>query len=217
MAIREHDHYVDAETGVLKNLFGITDQDMLDEVESSIVAWRSYELYLNPPPQDFGFQHLKEIHRRLFQDIYSWAGEIRNSDIMLENSFFAHYPYIDSAGQKIFADLAAEKYLQGLDEEAFSERAAYYMGEINALHPFRDGNGRVQREFMRQLAAGAGYDLDWSNVSLQEMNRAAAHSFQGDSSDLAKIILYNATPIPLETQDIAPKKAMSRKGRSFDL
>src|SRR5690606_6108964 len=110
-----------------------------------------------------------------------------------------------------------EKYLQGLDEEAFSERAAYYMGEINALHPFRDGNGRVQREFMRQLAAGADYDLDWSNVSVEEMNRAAAHSFQGDSGDLAKIILYNITPIPLETQDIPPKKAMNRKGRSFDL
>lgn len=215
MAISERDHYVDPKTGVLKNKFDITDQAMLDQVESSLVAWRSYEMFLDPVEGDFDFKHIKAIHQRLFQDIYTWAGEIRNTDIMVEKSFFAHFPYIDSAGKKIFDELAREKHLTGLNEEAFSERAAYYMGEINALHPFRDGNGRVQREFMRELAAKAGYTLDWSQVSEPEMNRAAVYSFQGDTQALAKIILYNLEKTP-EAPVEARRPAMPRRGKSFD-
>ncbi len=87
----------------------------------------------------------------LEQDVYEWAGELRDIDLSKGNSYFANHPHIASAAELIFQKLAKEGYLKGSDVTAFSERAAYYLGEINALHPFREGNGRAQREFIKSL------------------------------------------------------------------
>ena len=71
----------------------------------------------------------------------------------------------------------------------FANRAAYYLGELNAIHPFRDGNGRAQREFIRELAARNSYALDWSRVSRDQMSEASKNSFQrGDNSGLEEAV-----------------------------
>ena len=85
------------------------------------------------------------------------------------------------------SELKAEKHLKGLDVEQFSERAAYYMSEINVLHPFREGNGRAQREYSRTLAMKNGYELDWSRVDQQEFLDASIKSVR-DPKDLGELI-----------------------------
>ena len=87
------------------------------------------------------------------------------------------------------AKLAAEKHLVGLDTESFVDRAAYFIGELNAAHPFREGNGRTQREFIRELGLKAGYYIDWRSTTVEKMNEASRLShLRGESSLFASLI-----------------------------
>jgi fido (protein-threonine AMPylation protein) len=121
------------------------------------VATRSYELSQTPLKGRFDLAHLQAIHRYLFGDVYGWAVQLRTIDIRKASNRFAYYAHIESAAASIFQQLAKENQLTGLDEAAFSARAAYYLGELNALHAFREGNGRAQREFISHLAHANGY------------------------------------------------------------
>ena len=76
------------------------------------------------------------------------------------------------------------------DPAKFANRAAYYLGELNAIHPFRDGNGRTQREFVRELALHHGYCLNWFHVSRDQMYKASQQSFHsGDNQGLEDAII----------------------------
>jgi cell filamentation protein len=197
-----HDHYLDPETAILKNKLGIGDEDELNNAEASLVAWRSFQLFQKPMPGRFDLDHLKAIHKHLFQDLYEWAGELRDIDLSKGDSYFANHMHIASAAQPIFEKLSQENYLQELDAPAFSQRAAYYLGEINALHPFRDGNGRVQREFINHLAYKYGYFIEWKNVNSEETIQASKESFQrGDNTKFAAFIRDNLRKLPTSGPD----------------
>lgn len=182
------DPYVDKDTGVLRNLLGIKHQKELDEAESGLSFLRARQLYEQPVKGKFDLAHLQRIHQRLFEDVYDWAGEIRQVEIEKGNTIFARQLAIDSAARELFGKLAQERYLRGLDVDQFSERAGYYLGEINVLHPFREGNGRTQRHFIMQLACEAGHTIDWSGISQGEMIRASIAAYNGDSGGLARLI-----------------------------
>ena len=141
---------------------------------------------------------MQAIHRYLFGDVYEWAGQLRNIDISKGDNRFAHYAHIESAAMSIFMQLAKEKHMARLDASAFSHRAAYYLGELNALHPFREGNGRVQREFISHLAHANGYYIAWESVSRADMLQTAIESFNGDSSKLAALIHQNLSALEPE-------------------
>jgi cell filamentation protein len=96
------------------------------------------------------------------------------------------WPRMDSKAQ---SQLAGEQYLRGNDSKGFCQRAAYYLGEINALHPFREGNGRAQREFIRELAVESGYEIAWDLVTQDEMFAASVASFHRGSSEAFATIL----------------------------
>ena len=150
---------------------------------------RSIEILENPVAGQFNLAHLQRIHLALFQDIYDWAGEIRTVDISRGNSRFANVRFIEAAANDIFNKLARENWLKGLDADALSKRLAHYLSEINALHPFREGNGRVQRIFISQLSQSAGYQLDYSDLEQEQIYRAMELAFNGDESILANLIL----------------------------
>ncbi len=189
----DSDPYLDAATGVLKNRLDITDEAILEKIEAAFVATRAYELEISPMQGKFDLAHMQAIHRYLFGDVYEWAGELRRIDISKNGNRFAHYGYLESAADPIFRRLAEEKNLAGLAPERFSERAAHNLGELNALHPFREGNGRAQREFIGHAARVNGYSIAWENLSQAKMLEAAIESFRGDSSKLARIIRENLT------------------------
>jgi cell filamentation protein len=185
------DHYIDPESGVLKNRLGITDEASLESAEADFVAERSRELSETPLKGRFDLAHLQAIHRHLFGDVYDWAGQLRTIDIGKGGHLFAHHAHLQTAAAPIFNQLATERHLTALSPGVFSERAAYYLGELNALHPFREGNGRAQREFVSHLAHANGYYIAWENVSRADMLQAAIESFRGDISKLAAIIRDN--------------------------
>ena len=103
---------------------------------------------------------------------------------------FGFADFLESSLQQIRLKLAAENHLVGLDVDAFAGRAAYFLGELNAAHPFREGNGRTQREFLRELGLKAGHYIDWRAVTAEEMIEASQLSHRsGDSSLFTKMIL----------------------------
>lgn len=183
------DPYVDPTTGVLRNRLGISDQAELDRVEATFAAVRSYELAINPVPGDFDLAHLQQIHRRLFGDVYDWAGQLRIVDISKGTTRFASHQQIAGYAPQITCPLARDQRLQGLSPERFSSRAGHYLGELNVLHPFREGNGRSIREFIGQLARDAGYGIDWQEIDRAAMTRAPIEAYEGDSSRMASLIL----------------------------
>jgi len=185
------DDYLDPASGVLRNRLGITDAATLEHAEASLVATRSYELSRAPIEGLFDLAHLQAIHRCLFGDVYEWAGELRTIDIAKGGHLFAHHAHLVGAAEPIFNRLAEEKHLAGLSPANFSVRAAHYLGELNALHPFREGNGRAQREFVSHLARAAGYYVAWENMKQPAMLQASIESFQGDTSKLAALIHEN--------------------------
>lgn len=175
-------------SSVLKNKAGISDQDLLDQFEADITAVRLLELAQNPLEGDFNLEHMCKIHRYLFQDIYEWAGSIRTVDISRGESRLCNVRQIETYAANLFSSLKAEGHLQDLNKDIFAERAAHYLSEINAIHPFREGNGRVQRLFMSQLAENAGFVLSYSALSRAEMYSAMEAAFFGDEKTLADLI-----------------------------
>ncbi len=176
-------------TAVLKNKAGITNQNLLDEYEADFTAIRILELAHTPVEGNFDLAHLCKIHAYLFQDVYEWAGEIRSVDIIRGDSRFCNVRQIQSYSNTVFSELASENYLIGLEPKVFASRLAHYLSEINAIHPFREGNGRVQRLFISQLAEQSGYSLDYSSLNQTEIYPVMQASFLGNEEPLAELIL----------------------------
>ena len=183
------DTYCYPGTDVLRNKAEITNAEDLDAYEGELSTLRSIEILENPIAGQFDLAHLQRIHSTLFQDVYDWAGKIRTVDISRGNSRFANVRFIESAANDIFNKLARENWLRGLDAHFLSKRLAHYLSEINARHPFREGNGRVQRIFISQLSQSAGYQLDYSDLEQEQIYRAMELAFNGDESILANLIL----------------------------
>lgn len=161
---------------VLINKLNIKDNDLLSEAERKLSMLRLSDLIDNPIIGEFDFVHLKAIHKYIFQDVYSWAGKIRMVDISKEN-MFCKVEYINNQATNIFENLKRDNFLIGLGRDELVVKIAYYFSEINALHPFRDGNGRTQREFIRTLALFCNYRIDYRNVDKNLMLEASKDSF----------------------------------------
>ena len=183
------DTYCYPGTDVLRNKAEITNAEDLEAYEGELSTLRSIEILENPIAGQFDLAHLQRIHLALFQDVYDWSGKIRAVDISRGNSRFANVRFIESAANDIFNKLARENWLRGLDADTLSKRLAHYLSEINALHPFREGNGRVQRIFISQLSQSAGYQLDYSDLEQEQIYRAMELAFNGDELILANLIL----------------------------
>jgi len=185
------DIYTDPDTGILKNKLGIKSATRLERAEVAAVSVRQEELLENPIKGHFDLAHLQAIHKKLFGDVYDWAGEIRTVDISKGQSRFAHYGFIEKEFKKLTTSLSGEKNLIGLPPKPFCSRAAHYMGEMKAIHPFREGNGRALRVLVGQLAQVAGYEIKWEGMTQQEMLQASIAAYQGSSDYLTQLIKDN--------------------------
>ncbi|MBG6075362.1 Fic family protein [Polaromonas sp. CG_9.11] len=188
------DEYVYPGTTVLRNKADIRDHDALDAFEADATAVRMLELLEQPIAGCFDFLHLCGLHRHLFQDVYEWAGEVRTVDISRDSSRFAHAPMIEGYLAGELGKIANENGLRGLTPERFVARLAHYMGEINAAHPFREGNGRTQRVFCVLLAEQAGYFIDFETVDQARMYEVMMASFNGNALPL-EALLWEITSI----------------------
>lgn len=187
------DYFVDGDD-VLENKFGITDQQELKEAEQDIVTKKTATL-MSEATTVFDFKFLLHIHKVLFEDIYSFAGKIRTVDIAKPeaNAPFAYAKYIESEAERIFSELKSKVYLVSLDKQVFVQEMANLAAALNALHPFREGNGRAIRLFLMLLADHAGYLLDYSQVSSKVIIEADRFAFEGDSKPL--IAMYERVTV----------------------
>lgn len=198
------DPYVYPNTNILKNNFKLIDQDKLNQIERLYSTSRLTEIKEDPIVGNFDLKHLQKIHQYIFQDVYEWAGKIRTVDIA-KSTLFCPIQNFDNYQTDIFNKLKKEKYLTNLDIDQFSTKAAYYLGEINMIHPFREGNGRTQREFIRELALNAGYNLNLEQVPKDKMIRASIQSAAISNDALELLIRKNIEPIKLLKKEIISK------------
>jgi len=150
--------YTDPKTGLLKNLQDITDPDVLLFVESGAVTKRLQELYENPIKIE-GIDTLFEIHRHLFQDIYVWAGKKRTVEISKDGKQFFPTSHFDNAFRYIDQLISDFKKLPENNKRQLAEKLAEILDNVNYLHPFREGNGRTQREFFMTVSVRKRLDI----------------------------------------------------------
>ena len=112
---------------------------------------------------------------------------MRNEDISKGSFRFAHFRFIVPQTNQLLDELKRDNYLQDLSPDELAERLAYYLTELNVIHPFREGNGRVLREFARCLALRAGYIIHWSEVDPKRMLEVMIQS-PFDNSALADVL-----------------------------
>ncbi|MBQ7036036.1 MAG: Fic family protein [Clostridia bacterium] len=159
-------------SNVLKNKLNIRDNKLLKTAEEEITLIKQMELLKNPIKGNFSKAHLMNIHKFIFEDIYSFAGKIRREQISKADTMFYPPNLIDRELDKVFAKIKEKNMLRETDEEKVFDNLAYVMAELNVIHPFREGNGRSIREFIRLMAKRMGYDLNWGNVDKEELLEA---------------------------------------------
>ena len=156
-------------TDILINKLDIKDRAKLEELENALIVFKIYELRKKEITGNFNLEHLLSIHKYLLFDLYDFAGKLRTENIAKDNFKFADTRFIEQELIKLFEELKAESYLSGLNKEELAKRLAYYLAELNVIHPFREGNGRVTRELIRQLALKNNYLLDLRKVKFEEI------------------------------------------------
>jgi len=199
---RKLDPYSYPGTSTLINKLGIKDPEVLKEYEKKYATLRLKELGENPVKGNFGYQHLKNIHRYIFQDVYTWAGQQRKADLMKTGTMFCSAQLIKIRQETVFGKFKNQNHLIGLEKDQFVGAAANLLGRMN-YHPFREGNGRSQYEFMRELSLNAGYKLELTNVSQKFMIFAQREYLAGNPKELERIIQNNS--VQIEQGKIKPR------------
>jgi cell filamentation protein len=184
--IEHNDPYVYPGSNVLRNCFGITDSATLAETEREVVLQRIDE---GAPSGNFDLAHLQAIHHHLFQDVYDWAGELRSVEIAKGSSHFLHASRIEMGMADVHRRLEAQTYLRALSRQDYAAAAAQIIGDVNYVHPFREGNGRTQLEYLRQLTEQAGHVLHPTALDSARWISASKASHDGDYAPMREEIL----------------------------
>lgn len=175
------DPYCYKGTTVLRNRLGIRELEALEAFEAEATAQR----FAEPLPLGrFGVAHYRAVHKHIFGDVFPWAGRFRTVRIAKAGSMFCYPEHINSEMMRVFGNLKAKDWLRGLSQIDFAREAAHFLAELNAIHPFRDGNGRTQLAFVTLLAFAAGYELDFERIEPESFLTAMIESFQGSEESL---------------------------------
>jgi len=189
------DFYCYPNTKVLVNIFNIHDYEILQTAEREFSYAKITKLQESPFKGTFDLKYLQKIHRFIFEDIYTWAGRIRGGQFFSKGETeFVRAPMIYTYADNIFGKLRNEKWLRGLTREQFIDRLAYYMAEINTLHPFREGNGRTQRIFFEELARRARYQINFSDADPDTLLEADIEAY--NKNYVPMLTLLNQIVVP---------------------
>lgn len=134
----------------------------------------------------FDARHYRAVHRHLFQDVYAWAGEYRTVRIAKGESMFCYPEHIAAEMERLFAWLSGRNALAGLDAVSFAAQGGHFLATLNAIHPFREGNGRTQLTFMAMVAAQAGHPLQLQRLDPAAFLAAMIQSFAQDEDLLVR-------------------------------
>jgi cell filamentation protein len=179
------DPYCYPGTRTMRNRLGFTDENYLSLAERDISASAANEIEFTPPPYDFSA--LRSIHRHLFSDLYEWAGEIRSVDISKGSTHFCTVGRIEPEVDKLLKDFEKSDWFAGLDRPVLITAVAQLYGDLNMVHPFRDGNGRAQRILFEHIIINAGYEISWQEVDASEWAQANVDAVVCDYAGLETI------------------------------
>ncbi len=174
-------------TSCLINKWNIRDENQLSRIEADITFAKLSELERHPIEGQFDFAHYKAIHRYLFEDLYSWAGQIRTVDISKKGTAFVKAKDIVPLAERCFARLKNQNYFVGLPFDALVAHIVDFYGTTNMLHPFREGNGRTQRAFLSQLIRKTGHELNFAALDSDELMVATIQAAHGVNDGLYRI------------------------------
>lgn len=168
---------------MLKNVAGLTSQAALDRYEARMSALRAEEPL---PAGRLSVRHFQSIHRHLFQDIYPWAGKFRTVRISKGSSMFCYPENIAAQMAGLFRELGEKNQLRSLRQTMFATEVGRFLATLNAIHCFRDGNGRAQLAFITLLCHLAGHPIDFARFDATVFLDAMIKSFKGNEVPLAE-------------------------------
>ena len=155
---------------------------------------KSLQFELAPFPEPLDFNYYKKLHRFLFDELYEWAGIVRSIDLSKQHTRFCPADEIESLAGRMFSRIEPMDFLCGLPRADFIAELTDFYSNVNYLHPFREGNGRIQRLYFRQLAQRAGYKLDFAAVDSDRMMIATIHAASGIEETLRDVFDEIITP-----------------------
>jgi cell filamentation protein len=191
------DPYLDSETGALFNKLGLKTAKELDDAEAKLTAIEITALTTQDIPfyEDCDVALFKSVHKRMFNDIYDWAGELRTVELSKGTTSFARVQHLAINLDSLFEQLAKDDYIATTDLDEFINKLARYYGDLIVLHPFREGNGRTIRTFMAMLAESIGWHIAWDEMDPQENIDASIAAYKGDEKPLREMLAKIVTPI----------------------
>lgn len=210
------DPYVYPGTSIFRNKLGIKDPDELDRVERLLARQRASE---GIPSGDFGLAHLQAIHGHIFQDVYDWAGEVRTVEVTKGGHQFMFRQYIENGMSDVHRRIVAADYFKSTTLADFADAAGPIMGDVNYVHPFREGNGRAQLLYLKQLSANAGHALDLREIDRAPWLHASRSAHDADYAPMGQVIRTalerSATPAQ-SAHKVAASEYLRERGRSRD-
>ena len=178
-------------TSVLKNKFGIRDEAKLNIMEQNITSMMIAKALIELSLDNVDFEFYKKLHEYVFSDIYEWAGKIRTINISKKATRFCDADRIDERGKAIFARLNSCDCLRIYKDDELIDKFTELYCDLNMLHPFREGNWRIQRLFLTMLLTKPGYEIDFSEIDRDALMIATIRSVSGDVFALRDIFKKN--------------------------
>ncbi|PSL38401.1 cell filamentation protein [Labedella gwakjiensis] len=202
-------YLIESGSSVLRNLVGATSEAHLRDAENDFVEYRLVELRERPQliVRTFDLPHILSIHRQLFQDVYAWAGQLRTVGLAKGGGeSFMPPAEITRPILHVAARIRETDRLGLVSDDDLPTEIAYLYDYLNFAHPFREGNGRTQREFFSHLVEAAGYSIDWNGVDRDALHHAC-HVARNDSDDgplrqiFTRIVSHDLGATPLGSMD----------------
>lgn len=167
-------YYTYGDSGVLINKMNFREAARAKKIEQIITTYRLQQMMTAKKVLgSFDEEHIRRIHRRLFSDVYAWAGEFRTVDLAKGHTSFLPAAFIDRGLRHLRDSVQAKNKMTYRDREAFAEAFAPIYNDLNHIHPFREGNGRTQREFIRQIAWHHGFDMKYTPLQQEKLFEAS--------------------------------------------
>ncbi|WP_113716341.1 Fic/DOC family protein [Arthrobacter dokdonensis] len=191
------DRYTYPNSEVLKNRFSLVEQFALSRVENGLVELGLAALAVSPEEPTFRLSHLQAIHRRLFGELYPWAGELRQTDKEARGSGVVHCrpEFLETTAEDVFGALRDDILLDGPGRDVFAGHLAHHWGALAMLDPFRDGNTRAQAVLLDQLSRNAGWRISWADVDPDWLKEARLAAAAGDPGLLGKLLARATVPL----------------------
>lgn len=173
-------------TNVLVNKKNIKDEEKLKYVEGQITSLQVHHLMNDEALNGkLDYNHLKKMHKTLFDELYDWAGQERKVNIS-KNTMFCEVRNLPTFANDIFSKLKKNNYYHDLDQEKFIDEMVNLYADLNCLHPFREGNGRTNKLFIQYVAGCKGLNFDFDSVPKDYWNKASEASIYGQTQYLKK-------------------------------